>query len=122
MFIQPLGTARQEILGVLEEYYPEALSVKALAEELPEIGNANLRKTLKRMAEDGQIKKSARGEYCAFSAPSPSPQQEGLSQEEHWSQASQASQASQRIRAEEGLPQEEHWSQASQASQLVRAE
>jgi hypothetical protein len=44
--IQPLGTARQEILGVLQEYYPEALSVKALAEELPEIGNVNLRKTL----------------------------------------------------------------------------
>jgi hypothetical protein len=110
VFIQPLGTARQEILGVLEEYYPEALSVKALAEELPEIGNANLRKTLKRMAEDGQIKKSARGEYCAFSAPSPSPQQEGLSQEEHWSQVPQQSQL---IRAEEDLSQEEHWSQVS---------
>ena len=36
--IQPLGTVRQEILDVLEEYSPEALSVKALAEELPEIG------------------------------------------------------------------------------------
>ncbi len=81
--IQPLGTARQEILSVLEEYYPEALSVKALAEDLPEIGNVNLRKTLKRMAADGQIKKSARGEYCAFSASSPSPEQEGLSQESH---------------------------------------
>jgi hypothetical protein len=68
---------------VLEEYYPEALSVKTLAEELPEIGNVNLRKTLKRMAADGQIKKSARGEYCAFSASSPSPEQEGLSQVSH---------------------------------------
>jgi predicted transcriptional regulator of viral defense system len=74
---------------VLQEYYPEALSVKALAEELPEIGNVNLRKTLKRMAENGQIKKSARGEYCAFSASSPSPEQEGLSHQEHWSQMSQ---------------------------------
>lgn len=77
VIIQSLGTARQEILSVLEEYDPDSLSVKALAEELPHIGNANLRKTLKRMAEDGQIKKSARGEYCAFSAPSPSPEQEG---------------------------------------------
>jgi hypothetical protein len=48
---------------------------KALAEELPEIVNVNLRKTLKHMAEDGQIKKFARGEYCAFSASSPSPEQ-----------------------------------------------
>jgi len=30
-----------------------------LVEVLPEIGNVNLRKTLKRMAADGQIKKSA---------------------------------------------------------------
>ncbi len=50
-----------------------------LVEVLPEIGNVNLRKTLKRMAADGQIKKSAREEYCAFSASSPSPEQEGLS-------------------------------------------
>jgi hypothetical protein len=87
--IQSLGTARQEILSVLEEYYPDSLSVKTLAEELPHIGNANLRKTLKRMAEDGQIKKSARGEYCAFSAPSPSPEQEGQSHPEQQSQQSQ---------------------------------
>ena len=81
--IQSLGVARQEILSVLEEYYPDSLSVKALAEELPHIGNINLRKTLKRMAEDGQIQKSARGEYCAFSAPSPASEQEDLSHQSH---------------------------------------
>jgi hypothetical protein len=48
---------------------------KALAEELPEIGNVNFCKTLKHMAENGQIKKFARREYCAFSASSPSPEQ-----------------------------------------------
>lgn len=66
--IQSLGTARQDILSVLQEYYPEALSVKNLAEALPEISGSNLRMTLKRMAEDGQIEKSSRGEYRAFSA------------------------------------------------------
>jgi hypothetical protein len=76
VFIQSLGAVRQEILSVLEESSPEVLSIKALAEELPEIGPINLRKTLKRMAEDGQIKKSARGQYCALSASSPSPEQE----------------------------------------------
>jgi predicted transcriptional regulator of viral defense system len=54
-----------------------------LAKELPHIDNVNLRKTLKRMAEDGQIQKFARGEYCAFSAPSPAPEQEGLSHQAH---------------------------------------
>jgi hypothetical protein len=87
--IQSLGTVRQEILSVLGEYYPDPLSVKALAEELPHIGNANLRKTLKRMAENGQIKKSARGEYCAFSAPSPSPEQESQPHQEQKSRQSQ---------------------------------
>lgn len=67
---QSLGTGRQEILRVLEEHYPEALSIKALVEELPEISSANLRMTLKRMVENGQIEKSGRGEYCAFSASS----------------------------------------------------
>jgi hypothetical protein len=84
--IQSLGTARQEILSVLEEYYPNPLSIKALAEELPHISNANLRNTLKRMAENGQIKKSARGEYSAFSASSPSPEQESQPYQEQQSQ------------------------------------
>jgi hypothetical protein len=81
--IQSLGIARQEILSVLEEYHPDSLPVKALAEELPHIGNINLRKTLKRMVEDGQIQKSARGEYCALSAPSPASEQEDLSHQSH---------------------------------------
>jgi DNA-binding transcriptional ArsR family regulator len=68
---QPLGAARREILHVLEEHYPEALSIKALAEALPDISNSNLRMTLKRMIENGQIAKSGRGEYHAFSASSP---------------------------------------------------
>ncbi len=79
--------------------------MKALAEELPEIGNANLRKTLKRMAADGQIKKSARGEYGAFSASSSSPEQENLSHELHWSQESQQSQS---IRSAQDLSHEPH--------------
>jgi DNA-binding transcriptional ArsR family regulator len=68
--IQSLGAARQEILSVLQEHYPKAVSAKDLAEALPEINSPTLRMTLKRMAEDGQIEKTGRGEYRAFSASS----------------------------------------------------
>jgi DNA-binding transcriptional ArsR family regulator len=68
--IQSLGAARQEILSVLQEHYPKAVSAKDLAEALPEINSPTLLMTLKRMAEDGQIEKTGRGEYRAFSASS----------------------------------------------------
>ncbi len=117
--MQPLGTARQEILDVLEKSHPKALSVKTLAEEMPEIGNVKLRKTVKRMAADGQIQQSARGEYCAFSASPPSLEHQELSHLEHSSQVSQQSQC---IRAEEELSHLEHSSQVSQQSQCIRDE
>ena len=61
------GTTRQEILRVLNEHVPEALSVQALAEELPELGYNNIQKTLQRLVEERQIEKSARGQYIALS-------------------------------------------------------
>jgi len=72
--IHLLGAGRQEILRVLEEHYPEVLSIKALAAVLPEMSYTNLNLTLKRMAEDGQIEKVGRGEYHALSASSLSPE------------------------------------------------
>jgi hypothetical protein len=68
----PLGGARQQILKVLEQSHPQALSVKALAEALPEVSYANLRWTLLRMASDEQIQQPARGTYCAFPPSLPS--------------------------------------------------
>lgn len=62
------GSGRLDILRILKERYPEALTPQELQEALPEMTINNLRVTLKRMAEDGQIEKSARGLYCAHSA------------------------------------------------------
>jgi hypothetical protein len=61
------STLRQEILRVLQEHYPEAMSVQAVAEELPELTYGNIAVTLRRMADEKQIEKSARGLYSASS-------------------------------------------------------
>ena len=114
--MQPLGTARQEILDVLEKSHPKALSVKTLAEEMPEIGNVKLRKTVKRMAADGQIQQSARGEYCAFSASPPSLEHQELSHLEHSSQVSQQSQC---IRDEKARNMKSLWEIATEPAMLV---
>ncbi|MBV9227684.1 MAG: AAA family ATPase [Chloroflexi bacterium] len=62
------GIRRQEILRVLREHYPEAMSAPDLEEALPEMNISALRMTLKRMVEGGQIEKSARGLYIALPA------------------------------------------------------
>jgi hypothetical protein len=62
-----VGTTRQEILSVLKEQYPEALSPSEVAEALPEMNAGTICNTLKRMVENGQIQKSSRGCYVALS-------------------------------------------------------
>lgn len=59
------GGNRQEILDLLKEKAPEALEVKDIAEALPEVKMSNLKVTLMRMYDKGEIGKSARGLYHA---------------------------------------------------------
>lgn len=58
-----LGPGRQEILRVLRTFPGYALSLKEIQEQLPHMKYSNLRLTIKRMCEDGQIAKYARGAY-----------------------------------------------------------
>jgi hypothetical protein len=111
--MQSLGIVRQEILEVLELSHPTALSVKALAEALPEISNSNLRRTLKRMTADRQIQQSARGTYGAFPPSPPSSEQPEQPQQE------QSSHMSQSIKDEEEHPQLE---QSSHMLQPIRTD
>jgi archaellum biogenesis ATPase FlaH len=61
------GNLRQDILSILKERYPVALMVQEIQEAFPEVKANTLCVTLKRMVEDKQIEKSARGTYGAFS-------------------------------------------------------
>ncbi|MBV9231365.1 MAG: AAA family ATPase [Chloroflexi bacterium] len=63
----PLQTARNDILHFLQGRYPEQLTPPDIAQALPDLTMNNLYVTLKRMVEDGQITRSARGLYAAFS-------------------------------------------------------
>jgi hypothetical protein len=101
--MQRRGAVRQSILEALALFYPEALSITALAEILPEISTSNLRWTLKRMTDDGQIQQPARGTYCAFPPSLPSSEHQ-----EHVSPVSQPTMA------EKELSQQKHVSPASQ--------
>lgn len=107
--------ALRDVLGVLEESYPKALSVKALVLRLPHIGYVNLRQTLKHMAEDGQIKKSAKGEYSVSFASLLLPHPEVLSHQEHSPQPSQVSQSPIDAGSNPDPSHQEHLSQASQS-------
>lgn len=56
-------TARDEILRVLEEHAPDAMSLTDVAGALPEISFSTIRVTLSRMVKDGEIEQPARGKY-----------------------------------------------------------
>jgi hypothetical protein len=56
------GEGRQKILSVLRAHAPELLGPQAIAEEC-DLEEANVRKTLRRMLEDGQVLSPARGLY-----------------------------------------------------------
>lgn len=58
-----LGPGRQEILRVLRAYPGYALTLKEIQEKLPAMKYNNLRLTIRRMLEDGQVAKYARGAY-----------------------------------------------------------
>lgn len=60
-----IGGNRQEILNLLQEHAPNPLTVKEIADELPEMTINNLKITLKRMYDNGEIGKSERGSYHA---------------------------------------------------------
>jgi hypothetical protein len=66
-----IRAGRQQILRILQKRYPSAMSGKDLAEEVPAMAASNLRVTLKRMIDDGQILKQERGKYAALSAAPP---------------------------------------------------
>ena len=59
------GNNRQEIKDLLQECAPVAMSVAEIAESLPEMTMTNLKVTLKRMYDQGEIGKSERGAYHA---------------------------------------------------------
>ncbi len=59
-------TARQEVLELLQERYPEALTPKELVEEFPDLDPGTLRGTLKRLVDDGLLQKAERGQYVAL--------------------------------------------------------
>lgn len=56
-------TTREEVLRVLQEHEPEALSPLEISQELPDLQFAAVRKALSRMVNDGQITQSAYGKY-----------------------------------------------------------
>jgi hypothetical protein len=61
------STGRDEILRVLQEHYPEEMSLQDIAKELPDITYGNLKMTLKRMVDERQIEKAAsRGRYVGI--------------------------------------------------------
>jgi hypothetical protein len=57
------ATARDEILRVLEEHAPEALTPMEVAKELPEMSLSTIQVTLQRLAKDGSVGQPARGKY-----------------------------------------------------------
>ncbi len=59
------ASTRQDMLRILKEHYPEALSPMDLSEELSEVPISTIRGTLKRLTEDGQVEQSVRGYYTA---------------------------------------------------------
>ena len=56
-------TAREEVLRVLEEHAPVAMSPLEISQELPDRQMNTIRKALARMAEEGQVKQRAHGRY-----------------------------------------------------------
>lgn len=56
-------TARDEILRVLEDHAPDALSPLEVAEELADMSINTIRVSLQRMAKDGEIEQPTRGKY-----------------------------------------------------------
>ena len=59
------GGNRQAILDLLKERSPEEMTPQEIAKEMPEMGCSNLKMTLKRMYDNGEIAKSERGAYHA---------------------------------------------------------
>lgn len=57
------GTGRHEILRILRSYPGMALSPKEIHAHLPHMTSHNLKITIRRMHEDGQIAKMTRGAY-----------------------------------------------------------
>jgi hypothetical protein len=60
------GQGRQAILKLLKENFPDTMTPSQLAEDL-ELTEDNVNQTLRRMVQDDQIKKVARGVYVAHS-------------------------------------------------------
>lgn len=60
------GDNRHEIKRILEDCKPVAKTVAELAEDMPEMSVNNLKNTLKRMYDQREIGKSARGAYHAL--------------------------------------------------------
>lgn len=58
-----MGFGRQEILRVLRAYPGQALSPREIQDQLPHMSAGNLKMTIRRMYESGQIAKMARGAY-----------------------------------------------------------
>jgi hypothetical protein len=61
------STARKQIMQVLEEHAPDALSPLEISNELPDVLFNTVRVTLARMSKEGAIEQSERGKYsvCA---------------------------------------------------------
>jgi len=57
------NTARDEILRVLEEHAPEAMSPTDISEELPDMSFNTIRSVLSRLVKDGEIEQISRGKY-----------------------------------------------------------
>jgi hypothetical protein len=58
-----LGALRSDILRILQDHAPEPFSPLEIAEQLPHVPLNTLRVTLRRMANDGQIEQTVRGQY-----------------------------------------------------------
>ncbi len=59
------GNNRQQILDFLEEKKPAEVTVQEIAEAVPDMSMTNLKVTLKRMYDKGEIEKTVRGLYHA---------------------------------------------------------
>lgn len=58
-----IGPSRQEILRILRSYPGQALSPKEIHAHVPNMTIYNLKITIMRMYQEGQIAKMARGAY-----------------------------------------------------------